>query len=57
MKITLEKLKEIESELSQVRNEIIRYIENGNDYFTVSYGAWEVKFDATKLLNNEKGEQ
>ena len=42
-------LEQATRELNTVMNEVVRYMNNGNDYFTVSAGAFEVRFDLAEL--------
>lgn len=42
-------LKQATRELNLSLNEAGRYMNNGNDYFTVSVGAFEVRFDLAEL--------
>lgn len=36
-------------ELNAAVNEVVRYMNNGNDYFIVNVGAFEIRFELAKL--------
>lgn len=42
-------LEQATRELNTALNEVVRYMNNGNDFFTVSVGAFEVHFDLANL--------
>ena len=42
-------LEQATRELNAAMNEVVRYINNRNDFFIVDVGAFEVRFDLAKL--------
>ena len=42
-------LEQATRELNAAVNEVVRYMNNGNDYFIVNVGAFEVRFELAKL--------
>lgn len=42
------KLEQAAQKLNAAMNEAVRYMNNGNDYFIVGVGAFEVRFDQAK---------
>lgn len=42
-------LKQATRELNAAVNEVVRYMNNGNDYFIVNVGAFEIRFELAKL--------
>lgn len=42
-------LKQATRELNAAVNEVVRYMNNGNDFFIVNVGAFEVRFDLANL--------
>lgn len=42
-------LEQATRELNAAIDEVVRYVNNGNDFFIVSVGAFEVRFDLAKL--------
>lgn len=42
-------LEQATRELNAAINEVVRYMNNGNDFFIVNVGAFEVRFDLANL--------
>lgn len=42
-------LEQATRELNAAVNEVVRYMNNGNDYFIVNVGAFEIRFELAKL--------
>ena len=42
-------LEQATRELNAAMNEVVRYMNNGSDYFIVNVGAFEIRFDLAKL--------
>lgn len=42
-------LKQATRELNAAVNEVVRYMNNGSDYFIVNVGAFEIRFELAKL--------
>ena len=42
-------LEQATRELNAAMDEVVRYINNGSDYFIVAVGAFEIRFELAKL--------
>lgn len=42
-------LEQATRELNAAMNEVVRYMNNGSDYFIVNVGAFEIRFELAKL--------
>ncbi len=42
-------LKQATRELNAAVDEVVRYMDNGSDYFIVNVGAFEIRFELAKL--------
>lgn len=42
-------LEQATRELNAAMGEVVRYMNNGSDYFIVNVGAFEIRFDLAKL--------
>jgi len=47
----------IPDDLAKALNETIHYLEHGSDYFSVSVGGYEIKYDETKSTSDAKGDK
>ena len=52
--MTIEEKNETLRDLGKCITEAKRYFDNGNDFFTVRSGAWEIKFDMTSLSKQRR---
>lgn len=48
-------LKQATRELNASVEEVVRYMNNGSDYFIVNVGAFEIRFELAKLGKPEEG--
>lgn len=48
-------LEQAAREINAAMDEVVRYVNNGNDYFMVNVGAFEVRFDLAKLGKPKEG--